>query len=250
MCTLGQHESIADTITDELNKYLEQAEERRKSETNYFQKDNPKNISAHTLYGPYSQEVENTQPNKEVLRTPPESFEEDTGDILENNTAQIDDDLSTIPEQEEEEEDLSHQDTLTFNDKQDQTHNEHFDTAMDTTSEDFHITMGKPTPMPFVMDLVHVPTEKVGCSQLTHKLQKFLEDYPPRTQEHAFETIYHILEHLEKYLSDNPQQHMHCMSPDSEYVILVTYSFTLGIDMCNFLNIWAVLSILLYTSDK
>ena len=40
------------------------------------------------------------------------------------------------------------------------------------------------------------------------------------------------------------------MSPDSEYVILVTYSFTLGIDMCNFPNIWAVLSILLDRSDR
>ena len=40
------------------------------------------------------------------------------------------------------------------------------------------------------------------------------------------------------------------MSPDSEYVILVTYTFTLGIDMCNFPNIWAVLSILLNTTDR
>ena len=157
-------------------------------------------------------------------------------DIPDSNTAQIDNDLSTIPE-EDEEENLSHQDTLIFNDKQDQTDNKHFDTAMDTTSEDTRITMGKLTPTPFVTDLVLVPTEKVGCSQLTHKLQQFLEDYPPRTQEHAFETINHILEHLEQYPSDNPQQHMHCMSPDSEYVILVMYSFTLGIDMCNFPNI-------------
>ena len=160
-------------------------------ETNYFQKDNQKNnISADTLEGSHSQEHENTQHNTDVSRTQPESFEEDTGNILENNTAQIDDDLSTIPE---EEEDLSHLDTLTFNDKQDQTYNEHFDTAMDTTSEDSCITMGKPTPMPFVTHHVCIPREKVGCSQLAHKLQNFLEDYPPRTQEHTFETIYLVL---------------------------------------------------------
>ena len=37
------------------------------------------------------------------------------------------------------------------------------------------------------------------------------------------------------------------MLPDNEYVVLVTYTFTLGIDMCNFLAIWAILSILLHT---
>ena len=152
--------------------------------------------------------------------------------------------------EEEQEEDLSYYDTLTFNEEQDQSNNEHFNTAMDTAAEDSYITMRKPTPTPFITDLVHVPTEKVGSSHITHKLQQFLEDYPPKTQEHAFKTIYQILEHLEKYLSDNPQQHTHCMSPDSEYVMLVAYSFTLGIDMCNFPNIWAVLSILLDTVDR
>ena len=62
--------------------------------------------------------------------------------------------------------------------------------------------------------------------------------------------MYHALEQLDDYLSDNPQQYMHCMSPDSEYVVLVAYSFTLSIDMCNFPNIWAVLSILLDTVDR
>ena len=37
------------------------------------------------------------------------------------------------------------------------------------------------------------------------------------------------------------------MSPDSEYIILIVHAFTLGIDMCNFLPIWAVLFILLDT---
>ena len=203
MCTPGQHESIADTVTNELNKYLEQAAQRHKSETNYFHKDHKKNsILSDTSETFHPQEVEHTQPDKEVSRTTLESFEEDTGDILRNNTFQINDGLSTILE---EEEDPSHQDTVTFDHELNQTDNEHFDTAVDTTSEDSCITMGKLTPTPFITDLVCVPTEKVGCSQLTHKLQRFLEDYPPRTQEHAFETIHHILEHLEKHLSDNPQ---------------------------------------------
>ena len=40
------------------------------------------------------------------------------------------------------------------------------------------------------------------------------------------------------------------MSPDSEYITLFTYATTLEIDLCNFLAIWAVLSILLDTTSS
>ena len=50
---------------------------------------------------------------------------------------------------------------------------------------------------------------------------------------------------LDKYLIGNLKQHQHCMSPDSKYITLIMYAITHGIDMCNFLAIWAVLSILL-----
>ena len=40
------------------------------------------------------------------------------------------------------------------------------------------------------------------------------------------------------------------MSPDSEYISLITYSTKLEIDLCNFLAIWAVLSILLDTKSN
>ena len=49
---------------------------------------------------------------------------------------------------------------------------------------------------------------------------------------------------LNAYLIDNPQQHIHCMSPDNEYVSLIMYANTIKIDLCNFPAIWAVLSIL------
>ena len=55
---------------------------------------------------------------------------------------------------------------------------------------------------------------------------------------------------LDAYLRDNPQQHIHCMSPDSEYVSLIMYAITIEIDLCNFLAIWAVLSILLDTQSN
>ena len=55
---------------------------------------------------------------------------------------------------------------------------------------------------------------------------------------------------LDAYLIDNPQQHLYCMSPDSEYVSLIMYATKIEIDLCNFLAIWAVLSILLDTQSN
>ena len=40
------------------------------------------------------------------------------------------------------------------------------------------------------------------------------------------------------------------MSPDNEYVSLITYAITIEINLCNFLAIWAVLSILLDTQGN
>ena len=55
---------------------------------------------------------------------------------------------------------------------------------------------------------------------------------------------------LDKYLVDNPKQRQHCMSPDSEYITLITYATKLEINLCNFPAIWAVLSILLDTMSN
>ena len=54
---------------------------------------------------------------------------------------------------------------------------------------------------------------------------------------------------LDKYLIDNLQQHQHCISPDSEYISLISYTTKHEIDLCNFPAIWAVLSILLDTKS-
>ena len=99
--------------------------------------------------------------------------------------------------------------------------------------------------LPLHLSQMCIPTEKVGCLQVTSQLQEFLNHFPPESIEKAFEQIYQILQVLEAYLIDNPQQHQYCMSPDSEYISLITYATKLEIDLCNFLAIWAVLSILL-----
>ena len=124
-----------------------------------------------------------------------------------------------------------------------------FNSTIDTTSDDSAITMDKPVTTAFT-DHIQIPTEKVGCLQVTNQLQELLDQYLPKSKEKAFEHIYQILQVLDKYLIDNPKQHQHCMSPDSEYITLITYATTLEIDLCNFLAIWAVLCILLDTKSN
>ena len=102
----------------------------------------------------------------------------------------------------------------------------------------------------FVSDDVHIPTEKVGCLQVTSQLQEFLNHFLLESKEKAFEQIYQILQMLDAYLIDNPQQHRYCMSPDSEYISLIMYATKLKINLCNFPAIWAVLSILLDTQSN
>ena len=70
---------------------------------------------------------------------------------------------------------------------------------------------------------------------------------PLESKEKAFEQIYQM---LDAYLINNSQQHQYCMSPDSEYISLIMYTTKLEIDLCNFLAIWAVLSILLDTQSN
>ena len=112
------------------------------------------------------------------------------------------------------------------------------------------IVMGKPLTTAFVSLNIRIPTEKVDCLQVTNQLREFLIHFPLESKEKVFEQIYEILQVLNAYLIDNPQQHIHCMSPDNEYVSLIMYTITIGIDLCNFLAIWAVLSNLLDTQSN
>ena len=187
----------------------------------------------------------------------PESHEQDTS--AHHNSppkykGQPHDELDTIPEEEEEEPqmdeqpDPANQDTLVFTSEE--SKEEPFTTAIDNASDDSTIIMGKLVTTAFISDQVCIPTEKVGCLQVTSQLQEFLNHFPPRSVEKAFEQIYQILQVLDKYLMDNLQQHQYCMSPDSEYITLISYATNLEIDLCNFLAIWVVLSILLDTKGN
>ena len=185
-----------------------------------------------------------------------ESHEQDTGahyDSPHECKSQLHDELDTIPEEEKEPQtkeqpDPADQDTLVFTPKESKV--EPFNTAIDNTSDDSTIIMGKLVTTAFISDQVHVPTEKVGCLQVTSQLQEFLNHFPPESIEKTFEQIYQILQVLDKYLNDNLQQHHYCMPPDSKYITLISYATKPEINLCNFLAIWAVLSILLDTKSN
>ena len=147
-----------------------------------------------------------------------------------------------------EQEDVNEVDTIVYT--PDESDDKPFNMAIDDTSEDPTIAMGKLVTTAFVSVDVHVPTEKVGCLQVTSQLKEFLSHFPLESKEKDFEQIYKILQALDAYLIDNRQQHLYCMSPDSEYVSLILYATKIEIDLCNFPAIWAVLSILLDTQSN
>ena len=80
--------------------------------------------------------------------------------------------LDTIPEEEElemeKQPDPTDQDTSIFTSKE--SKEEPFNTAIDTTSDDSTIIMGKPVTTAFISDQIQIPTEKVGCLQVTSQL--------------------------------------------------------------------------------
>ena len=186
-----------------------------------------------------------------------ESVDNDTGEMSDNNTEQYiqyNEGLETIPEESDEDlpatvqGDVEDGDTIPY--IQGDSEDEQFNTAIDDNSNDSMIVMGKPLTTAFVSANVRVPTKKVGCLQVTNQLREFLSHFPPESKEKAFEQIYEILQVLNAYLIDNPQQHIHCMTPDNEYVSSIMYAITIETDLCNFLAIWAVLSILLDTQSN
>ena len=242
--------TLQNQITSEVDKYLQEVVERHESDVNYFDGWHmPTNTSS-------SQQKANF-------------IEHDEGKVLESNVhdtsengaknaehdIQYHDELETIPEEEEDEDpqmaekqDIDNLDTIAYTPEE--SEEEPFNTAIDDTSEDPTIVMDRPVTTTFVSDDVRVPTEKVGCLQVTSQLQEFLNHFPPESKEKAFEQIYEILQVLDTYLIDNPQQHPYCMSPDSEYISLIMYATKLEIDLCNFPAVWAVLSILLDTQSN
>ena len=257
--TVDNCSTLQKQITSEIDKYLQEAAERHERDDNYFDgwhmATNTSTVQQEVDFLEQDDTVDVDEEDDEVKV--PESNGQDTGVYCASPSGhnfQYQNELETIPEEEEkdpqmeEKQDVDDQDMVVFT--PDESKEEPFNTAIDDTSDDPTIVMGKLGTTAFVSDDVHIPTDKVGCLQVTNQLQEFLNHFPPESKEKAFEQIYQILQVLDAYLINNPQQHQYCMSPDSEYISLIMYATKLEIDLCNFLAIWAVLSILLYTQSN
>ena len=244
------HGTLQNQITSEVDKYLQEVVKRRERYVNYF---NGWHVATNT--SSQQQKADFMEYDEEKV---PELNGQDTGENCAKNAEhdiQYCDELETIPEEEKDEDpqmaekqDVDDLDTIAYTPEE--SEEEPFNTAIDDTSEDQTIVMGKPVTTAFISDDVHIPTEKVGCLQVTSQLQEFLNHFPPESKEKAFEQIYQILQVLDAYLIDNPRQHPYCMSPDSKYISLIMYATKLEIDLCNFLAISAVLTILLDTQSN
>ena len=244
--------------TSELDKYLQEATEKCEQDDNYYDGQHVSTNTSNSQQEANFLDKDDDASSDEEANNPIilESHKKDTGthyDSPPEHKSQPYDELDTIPEEEEvtqmeEQPDPADTDTLVFTSNE--SKEEPFHTAIDDTSDDPTIVMGKPVTTAFISNQVCIPTEKVGCLQVTSQIQEFLNHFPPESIEKAFQQIYQILQVLEKYLIDNPQQHQYCMSPDSEYISLILYAPKLEIDLCNFPAIWVVLSILLDTKSN
>ena len=153
-------------ITSEVDKYLQEAAERCERDVNYF---DGWHVATNT--SSQQQKADSVEHDEEKV---PESNGQDTGENGAPNVErdiQYHDELETIPEEEEDEDpqmaakqDIDNLDTIAYNPEE--LEEEPFNTAIDDTSEDPTIVMGKPVTTTFISDDVHIPTEKVGCLQI------------------------------------------------------------------------------------
>ena len=241
---------LQNQITSEVDKYLQEVVERHERDVNYF---NGWHMATNT--SSQQQGADFVEHDEEKVLESNGQDTSDNGAPNADHDIQYHDELETIPEEEEDEDpqmaakqEADDLDTIVYNPEV--SEEESFYMAIDDTSEDPTIVMGKPVTTAFISDDVHVSTEKVGGLQVTSQLQEFLNHFPPESKEKAFEQIYQILQVLDAYLIDNSQQHLYCMSPDSKYISLIMYTTELEIDLCNFPAIWAVLSTLLDTQSN
>ena len=214
------HSTLHTQLTSDIDKYLQEVAERCERDINYF---DGQHVATNTTT--QQQKVNFVEHDEEKI---PDITDHDTGMNGEINTEhyiQYHDELETIPKENDEDQSMTAQDDIkeahTIEYTPDGSDDEPFNMAIDDTSEGPTIVMGKPVTMPFISDDVCIPTEKVGCLQVTSQLKEFLKDFPPESREKAFEQIYKILQVLDAYLIDNPQNHVYCMSPDSEYISLI-----------------------------
>ena len=192
------YSTLQKQITSEIDKYLKEAAKKCKRDDNYYDgwhmATNTSSPQQEPNFFKQDDDAGSVEEDDEVSVL--ESNGQDTGVHCTSppgHNIQPQDELETIPEEEKEEEDqqmeekqdIINHDMVVFT--PDESEEEPFNTAIDNTSDDPTIVMGKPVTTAFVSDDVHIPIEKVGCLQVTSQLQEFPNHVPPESIENAFE---------------------------------------------------------------
>ena len=158
--------TLQNQITSEVDKYLQEAVERCERDVNYF---DGQHVATNTSSLQQKTNFIEQDEEHDDIRVP-ESNVYDTGENSTNHiehNIQYQDELETIPEEEEEEgdedtqmaekQDVDDLDIVVYT--PDESKEEPFNTAIDDTSEDPTIIMGKLVTTTFVSDAIHIPTE-------------------------------------------------------------------------------------------
>ena len=165
------HGTLQTQLTSEVDKYLQEAAERYERDINYF---DGRHVATNTAS--QQQKADLVEHDEEKI---PEIIDQDTGTNGEINTEhyiQYHNELETIPEENGKnplitaQEGIDKVDTIVYTPEE--SDNEPFNMAIDDTSEDPTIVMGKPVTTAFVSVDVRIPTEKVGCLQVTSQLKR------------------------------------------------------------------------------
>ena len=126
---------------------------------------------------------------------------------------------------------------------------DNYHTAINDDKQDDTIQFGNPVTQPFLSRSIRVLITEVGCLSFTQMLQDYLQAYPPPSQTDTYSQIQGMAQWLDMYLIKYSAQYINCMTSDSEFAAFVNHAIQLALDLTTFLNIWAVLSILLETQD-
>ena len=157
-------------ITSEIDKYLQEATEKCERDDNYYDGQHMATNTSSPQQEPnfLEQDDDGGSDEEDNEASVLESNGQDTGTHYGSppgHDIQPQDELETIPEEEEpqmeEKQDIVNQDMVVFTPNE--SKEEPFNMAIDDTSDDPTIVMGKPVATAIISDDVHIPTEKVGC---------------------------------------------------------------------------------------
>ena len=196
-------QSLHDKVSKGLDKYLEDAEQCRALELNYFN-----DITSPMSEEPILKDADQTSQSFEcnpssakqksiedtdVAKNIPESLKSDT-----NHTSRHPSQTCTDADEKCQQSMIS-EDVEQDTDAQ-QEDGEH--SVEEVTRELTLMHSEQPCTTLTCADDIIMPTKKVGCTLVTSHLKQFLEDYSPPSDKQALLNIYHMLS-LNKYLHDN-----------------------------------------------